>query len=706
MAMTVLQEGFREIGRKFQRVSLSRQIKAAGRTQAAALRALGKRAVEAGVTGPASHDLMSRFNENQAKGGQLQSALGALDEDRKKVEQQRDADAARFAGLEQEVVVKKTPLDSELAGQQKAAADSQRQIQDARRRQAQVQQERQSLQAALSRPETENAPSFNRAQTEARLAALAADQQQLESTQTRSAEAGSVAAREIERLKAEIAPLQENLNRIGADRKQASDASKQALADVRRKADQLRDQEAAVSRQRDSQFEELGGVIAVAGIAEPALAAEQSAVAAAAEAHAALQGQYNGLLQQSRNMPKGTMQKFSGVMMAALLAVGAAAYAANQASDSLGQAPPPAAAEEDCRVTYDDKKPPVVADPGGPYQIERAGTVTLDGSRSKGKCLTYLWTFEPAPKDTLDPPHHSSNPEDEAVLAAVARLACPEGTVGNSGARKTGPKAPTKFLCSLTVRLTVTDGRSRDSKTVLVKVTPRGPKGWQTSVDSAQQTAFSGNWPLIRAQSGQLQTDLLFGKNICALDNNPAHALHAGRSWMGEGYTVTSLSDPNGPFDNWAYVGSSTLRIKRLAQINQNLAQNSALSSRNIKQGYPDINTLRDAVTEHERLHGTLIFEKMARIRNEGNDPANIIEALSLANSDTAEVVSGADMAIGQAETHLYPAQGSDEYIQNHVDIKSRLTRRFNRGGKILLPDGNGSYGEFPISNFATAGDN
>ncbi len=586
MAMTVLQEGFREIGRKFQRMSLSRQIKAAGRTQAAALRALGKRAVEAGVTGPAGDDLMSRFNETQAKGGQLQSQLGVLEEDRKKLEQQRDADATRFTGLEQEVIAKKTPLDSELARQQKAAADSQRQINDARRRQAQMQQERQSLQTALSKPDTENVPSFNRAETEARVAALAAELPQLEATQTRSAEAESAAAREVERLKAEIAPLQADLNRIRADRTQASDASKQALADLGRKANQLRAEEAAVSRQRDSQFEELGGVIAAAGIAESALAAEQGAVAAAVQTQAALQGQYNGLLQQSSNMPKGTMAKFSGLMMAALLAVGAAAYAANQASHSLGQAPPPPAAGEDCRMTYNDKRPPVVADPGGPYQVERAGTVTLDGSKSKGKCLTYTWTFEPAPKDALDPPHHSSNADDEAVFAAVARQACPEGTVGNPGAQKTGPKAPTKFLCSLTVRLTVTDGRSRDTKTVLVKVTPRGPNGWKTSIDSAQQTTFSGNWPLIRAQSGQLQTDLLFGKNICAIDSNPGHALHAGRSWMGEGYTVTSLSDPNGPFDNWAYVGSSTLRIKRLAQINQNLAQNSALSSRNIKQGY------------------------------------------------------------------------------------------------------------------------
>jgi hypothetical protein len=174
---------------------------------------------------------------------------------------------------------------------------------------------------------------------------------------------------------------------------------------------------------------------------------------------------------------------------------------------------------------------------------------------------------------------------------------------------------------------------------------------------------------------------------------------------MGEGYTVTSLSDPNGPFDNWAYVASSTLKIKRLAQINQNLAANSALSKENIKRGYADINMLRDAKAEHERLHGTLIFEKMAKIQNEGNDPANMIEAVSVAKQNTKEVVLIADIAINQAEVHLYPEHKSPEYIQNHVEIKSRLAR-FNRGGKILLRDAYGSYGEYPIANFIMAGDN
>jgi hypothetical protein len=704
MAMTVVREGFREIGRKFQRLSLNRQIKAAGRTHASALRSLGKRAMEAGVTGAASNDLMSRFNESQTKGGQLQSQLDAADETRKQLEQQRDADAARFATLEKEVLDKKNPLDAELSTQQRAAAESQQQIQTAQRRQAQLRSEQQSLQQALSRPATGTATPVNREQTEARLAALAAEHHQLEASQGKFADAGSAATREVERLKAEIAPLQDNLNRIRAERKQASDRSKEALADVRRQSDKLRGEQAAVSRQRDSQFEELGGAIAAAGIAYSELAAEQGAVAAAAQAQAALQGRHDGLLQQSRDMPAGTMQKFSGLMAAALLAVGGAAYAANQASQSFRQAQPPTPVEGDCRMTYNQKRPPVQADPGGPYRVERAGTVVLDGSRSKGKCLTYTWTFAAAPKDALDPRHHSSDQQDEAVFGEVATLACPEGTMGNPGAQKTGPTAPTKFLCSLTVRLTVTDGSSTDSKTVLVTVTPR--RGWQTSVDSAQPETYDGPGSLIRAQPGQLQTDLLFGKNICAIDSNPGHALHAGRSWQGEGYTVTSLRDSNGPFDNWVYVAGSTLRIKRRVQINPNLAPASAISTTNVKRGYADINVLRNAVIAHERLHGTLIFEKLARIQKEDNDPAKMIEALSTSNQDTTRLASYADMAIGQIETHLYPEQDSPEYIQNHVEIKSRLMRQYNRGGKILLPDGNGNYGEFQILSFATMGEN
>ena len=649
--MSVLQQGFREIRRKFRRAGLARQIKAAGRVRADALRALGRRAIEAGATDTASEDLRARLAATQAKDEQLTSRLGSLDESTKKVEQQRDADTARSMALEQEVMVRKGPLDAELAAQQK------------------------------------------------------------------SAEAGSAATREIERLKAAIAPLEVDLERIRAERKQARDTAKKALAELRRETQQARAQAAGVSRDRDQHLEELGGVLAAAGFASPALAAEQGAVASAQQAVGSLQGEYDSSLQESRSLPPGTMAKFGGLMAAAALALGGAAYAATKAAQVLN---PARTAEQDCGIPSDEDWPPVEAHAGGPYSPLRGKSVTLDGSKSKGRCLTYTWTFSAAPKEKDKPSQfkngtgiHEEDAESvEATERVIKENSCPEGTSGNSGAQKTGPKAPTFFLCSLTVTLTVRDGRGQeDTDDVVVKVKARGPKGWQTKVEKKQKVTYEvGGSHVKRPRSGEVPK-LELGKNVCAIDDSPAHALHAGRSWLGEGYEVASIEDPQGPFDQWWFIDRTTLRIKRAARLNQDLNKSSGLYQLNLAEGYADIAVLRDSLIEHERLHGILIFEMMERIQGQKRDPATAIEALSNAkSSDTVTTV--ADMAIGQIETHLYPQQdpyaqqGGGRYTKLHQEIKRRLAkvRRFNREGEVWLPDSAGEYGEYTI-HFANSGE-
>jgi hypothetical protein len=283
----------------------------------------------------------------------------------------------------------------------------------------------------------------------------------------------------------------------------------------------------------------------------------------------------------------------------------------------------------------------------------------------------------------------------------VDRLACPEGTTGNPGARKTGPQAPTNFLCSLKVTLTVTDGNSTDSADALVKVQPRGPKGWKTSIKKNQKESYIPASKLVTAQ-------LQFGQNVCALDPTGGHALHAGRSWQGEGYSVSTIADPDGPFDRWWYIGSSSLKIERKVLLNGDLGKKSALYRYNLENAHPDIEILRQSVVAHERLHGEIIFEKMEKIQQEGNDPAKIIETLSASEYNQGELIEWTDVAIAQIESHLYPGRGSEEYIQIHTELKERLSRnrKFDREGEVLIPDTEGVYRPYPISNFAAAGEN
>jgi len=688
--MGLLGSGFAEMGRKFRRVLLRRKIRAAAATHALRLRALGKRAAESGETGPAGADLLAALAETQAKDESLSSQRAALDEKIRVTEAQRDADAARFKQLDEGVFARKSPLDAELAAQQKTAARIQRERDDNRRTQEKLQQERRSMEEALRKPASaESGAISERTKAEARIAAIAAEQPQLEAQQARLAQAAALAAKEIARLEAAIEPLQAELDRIATERNEATSRVNRALADLRKESARVRAEAGDVSRRRDQNHEALGTAIFAAGAAAPgALASEMEAAAASAAAQAAVQSRYDSSLAESRGMPKGTMLKFGALMLAATAAFGAGGYAAMQAMKS---ATPPAALEDDCR-NPSSKRKPLKADAGGPYTVVRGEVARLDGSKSKGSCLRYAWTFAASPSDPSEKRRPATGgSEDDAVFAYAEQLACPQGQAGNQGARKEGATAPTVFLCSLKVTLTVRDGQASDSEDVIVKVKPRGPKGWQTHIEEKQPETFLSGSRLVR---GQIE----LGKNVCALDatDMPTHWLHAGKPWKGEGYAVATVTDPKGPFDKWSYVGSSNLRIQRAARLNADLAPGSELAQANAKN--KDFDTLHKSVLEHERLHGVLVFEAMAEIQKQGNDPAKIIEALSTPGGE-APLVDRADLAIGTVEARLR--------TQNHDKIKERLatTPQFNREGTILVRDGAGGYEPFSVSNMANAGD-
>ncbi len=701
--MSLLQLGFREIGRKYQRLRLKRGIKAAARAHSDALRVLGRRAAETGVTAPASAALLASLAEIKESNRQLASRLDALGEKKTALEAQGAADTSRFETLEKEVKARKDPVDAELAAQQKTASRNQRDIDATRRRLNQAQQEQQSLEQKLQKPAEPGGKAFDRTQAEAQVAALHAEQRDGEIKLTQLIEQGAVAQAEIQKLKTTLAPMQAELDQVRANARQAAEKLKQALAEVRKESERLRAEVAGLSDRRDKDFEELGGAVADAGLQAPELAPDQESVAAAAGSQAALQQQFDDSLAASNSTPKGTMLKFAALMSVSAFALAGAGYAANQAIQALNQPPPEAV---DCtRMTYDvdPEKPPVEADPGGPYKVVRGEQAMLDGSKSKGICLQYTWTFSAVPKEEADKPGHSDkgSAEDQSVFEAVDQLACPEGTTGNPGARKTGPQAPTNFLCSLKVTLTVTDGNSTDSADVLVKVQPRGPKGWKTSIKKKQKEAPIPASKLVTAM-------LQFGQNVCALDTTGGHALHAGKSWQGEGYGVDTIADPDGPFDRWWYIGSSSLKIERKVLFNEDLGKKSALYRHNLENAHPDIEILRQSVLAHERLHGEIIFEKMEKIQQEGNDPAKIIETLSASEEKQDTLIEWTDVAIAQIEGHLYPGRGSDEYIQVHEDLKQRLSknRNFDRAGEVLIPDTGGVYQPYPIANFAAAGEN
>lgn len=189
----------------------------------------------------------------------------------------------------------------------------------------------------------------------------------------------------------------------------------------------------------------------------------------------------------------------------------------------------------------------VEAEPGGPYTVVRGERLELDGSRSKGNIVKYEWTF--APKG------------------------CPQGLSGDTKSRKEGVEASVVLLCDTDATLTVSDGRSQDSKTVAVAVKPRD---WETPFthSSVEGKLPPGGSRLPLVSIGR-DRPLQGGENVCALEpyneTEPTHVLHPkanSGSWENEGYVLQPVNDPKGPFDGWWYISDYKLKVERQALIN------------------------------------------------------------------------------------------------------------------------------------------
>ncbi len=291
----VLREGIREIGRKWRRTQLRRRIAAADRERIERLRALGQRAWESRTPGSAADELADRITSAEAQEKEVASRLSALDEQKKTLEARRQAEGSRFASLEEEVQKQKAPVDADLAARRATLGQAQREADAAKKRLAEI------------------ADAGEKTEIEARLQALNA---------TIGAAPG-----EIARLEEQARSLQAEFDRIAGEQKQALGEIDRALAEVRRAVDTARTEGASVGTQKAKHFIELGGKLAAAGTADPALAAEMASVRATEQTLAGLQSAFQTLVAESKTMPSGTMVKFSALALVGILLVSTGAYA-------------------------------------------------------------------------------------------------------------------------------------------------------------------------------------------------------------------------------------------------------------------------------------------------------------------------------------------------------------------------------------------
>ncbi len=311
-----------------------------------------------------------------------------------------------------------------------------------------------------------------------------------------------------------------------------------------------------------------------------------------------------------------------------------------------------------------EPKPQAVA--GGPYRVQRGGTITLDASGSKGTIQKYVWE--------------------------VSGPRCGDGRGAIESPRREGAKWSFVALCGLDAKLTVTDAIGATSTdTARVEVDPRE---WRTPFEHAgeQPTDFG---PLaMTCQDAQAQVSglscpnpqewvaaIVGGANVCARGDTggATHAIHPDMRQSGDGtaYRVKQVMDPGGPFHLWHYADEYLAEVRRQTLVNSRILPGTRFYEDNASGGN-DVAGYLQAVKMHEGLGGRGAdgHAKLMKLGLEAQDPARDVE--KMVSGDRTAVVRKADQALRDAERRICQR------------AKDPLAQTWSGSLRVWRPDGNG----------------
>jgi len=284
--------------------------------------------------------------------------------------------------------------------------------------------------------------------------------------------------------------------------------------------------------------------------------------------------------------------------------------------------------------------PPLRAEAGEAQTVERGEKVTLDGSGSTGRIVTYTWTFEKDPKCMPGPDAHRGE--------------------------KMGANVEVTVLCSLTARLTVSDGSDEESDTTTITVNPRD---WKTEfyhdpdegiLDPSVRPLYS---PYLPAFNGGANSCLEDGQSTS--DNHIMHPAATDGTWEGRGYSLFLVDDHGGPFDGFWYPSEYNVRVTRETLLNKYIVEGGPVLLAGLKVSFYDKNKVEgtdidgylQAVRDHELNH-SLHFENWLRT---GDPAADIEKAVGQERDALKEEIDG---ILQKAESEICHA-GKDPFSIN-----------------------------------------
>lgn len=319
----LFRNGWRELKRKSERRGLKKQLQQIETQRIAALGQVGESAWKAQVDLSRYPGFQEQFARLESRAGELSTTAKKLAEEKGALESRRQSETAKFDGQRQEVETKKRPVDAALQAAKDQLRNQNQIIQRLEARSTalpgEIAAHEQQMAALMTSGAPEKAAQLSAAQD--RKLSLEQEQKQAAEQLRLAQQALPSIAAEVQRLYDESQGHAAELNRIEGERKSALAPVVADLERVQRALGAAGQEAGAVQKEQQERFVQLGQAIYDSRAVIPAIATSLVQVVTIDRNHAAAQAALDASVQQTREMPRGTMLKFAGVLLGAPILV-------------------------------------------------------------------------------------------------------------------------------------------------------------------------------------------------------------------------------------------------------------------------------------------------------------------------------------------------------------------------------------------------